>query len=140
MKRIATLLGSLLLVSGSAMSDSINAPYCVQFVGFCDGLQLSPVGGGNIAAEWRNLDCAGSTAPMQGTVASGVATVVCTDTSLCPVGLTWMFKLEFASNTFDMFGYDGFNAFPNLINSPFRIGAGTCNFSNGSGIPSSSMR
>ena len=140
MKRIATLLGTLLLVSGSAMSDSINTPYCVQFVGFCDGLQLSAIGGGRIAAEWRNLDCAGSTAPMQGTITPGLVTAVCTDTSQCPVGLTWMFKLDLNSNTFDMFGFDGFNAFPNLINSPFRMGNGLCNFAEGSGIPSTSMR
>ena len=37
-------------------------------------------------------------------------------------------------------GFDGFNAFPNLINSPFRMGNGLCNFAEGSGIPSSSMR
>src|SRR5262245_17491456 len=100
MKRIATVLGTLLLVSGAAMSNANASPKCVQFVGFCDGMQLSPLGDGTVAGEWRNLDCAGSTAPMHGTISGGIITMVCTDTSVCPVGLTWLFKLEQSSLTF----------------------------------------
>jgi hypothetical protein len=140
MKRIAALLGTALLASGSAMANDIDSPWCIDFVNFCDGLLLSPMGDGTMAAEWRNNDCAGGTSTAYGVMRDGILTVACTDQSQCPGGLVWKFNFDTATNVFDMFGYDRVNPpFPQQVNQPFRIGRGTCPFGEG-GTPSTLSR
>ena len=140
MKRIATILGITALAAsftGTANAD----PFCIDFVNFCDGMLLTVNAEGSISGEWRNLDCAGSTAPVHGTQSDGLITVTCTNQATCPVGLVWKFNFDTSTNIFDMFGYDRVNPpFPQQVNQPFRIGRGTCPFGEGTGIPSTLHR
>src|SRR6185295_3288049 len=127
--------------AGSVNADNINAPLCIDFSNFCDGMLLSPLGDGTVVGEWRNNDCAGATAPVHGSYSAGLITVTCTDQSQCPVGIIWKFNFDNGSRTFDMFGTDGVNPpFPQQINQPYRIGHGTCPFGSNSGIPSTASR
>ena len=63
--------------------------------------------------------------------------MICPDFATCPVGLVWLFKLERASSTLDLYGWDGVNPpFVQVLNEPYTLAPGACNFSNEKSIPS----
>ena len=88
---------------------------------------------GQLAGEWRNWDCAGSTATVRGSISVGTITLACTNQAECPLGNVWLFNFDLASSQFDAFVYDRVNPpIQQVINEPFRIGQGTCPSGEGS--------
>jgi hypothetical protein len=145
MRKLTIALGITTLSIGAATQAAPDAGgWCVDFRSFCDGLQLYAAPDGvHLTGTWENWDCAGSTAAINGNLSGdGVVSVVCGDFATCPIGFIWLFKFERASSTFDMYGWDGVNPpFQNLLDSPYALTPGTCNFTNDkTGIPSSLAR
>ena len=136
MKKLALLLGTMLLAIGSAANAAPT--YCVSFIGFCDGMTFTQVrdGAAELNGTWQNNDCAGGTTALKGTLSGGIVTIGCgIQTPNCPGGLGWTFKFTIAARTFDMWGdFDGPGGSPpflNLNNSRFgltTVDTGNCPF------------
>jgi hypothetical protein len=141
MKKLAVVLGTALLAIGTAVrADTINAPYCVDFTQFCDGLEITALGGGQVAGYWRNTDCAGTDVKVGGRINEGSISVYCSDAA-CPIGFLWMFTLSLPTHAFTLIGWDGVNPpIPFQVNAPFSIAPGACSFSEKTGVPSSLAR
>ena len=145
MRKLTIALGITALSIGAAAQAAPEAGgYCVDFDFFCDGLQFVVGQDGKVAGEWVNSDCAGTNVPgLRGNTLNPTLNIWCDARSIpCPGGLTWLFKLEQASSTFDMYGWDGVNPpFLQQFNSPYSLSQGQCSFSDGNfGLPSSLAR
>jgi hypothetical protein len=141
MKKLAMLLGTLLFALSMGAQGATNATtFCIDFVNFCDGMQLkaSDTQPGMLNGAWHSVDCAGHDAAVHGAQQPGKKNVTCDATQTgCPSGLTWYFAFNMTTGTFNMFGFDGVNPpFPQQLNQPFTMTAGACTFSEKTGIPS----
>jgi|GEM_PF-1875876 len=84
-----------------------QAQFCLDFDGFCDGLELS-ASGGAITGDWVSYDCAGSRDAMGGSLSGGTAQVLCgaggCDTCVVSgAGVNWGFLIDGLDGTMDMF-------------------------------------
>jgi hypothetical protein len=114
-------------------------PTCIDFVNFCDGLELSLGDDGHLTGFWVNTDCAGARSAISGHIEHDAVVATCDDFVSCPVGLIWSFKMTVSTKTFIMYGFDGVNPpFLNQVNQPYRPIAGACSLSGDKpGLPSS---
>lgn len=110
MKRALFVFAALLIVVGFS-APAAQAQTCMQFTGFCDGLEVN-VSGGSINGFWRNWDCGGSDSAVVGIIKSlpspcggnANAGVVCdAGISGCDVGgSSWAFMLDSLDGSMDM--------------------------------------
>jgi hypothetical protein len=140
---MALFASALALVAAPAYS---SPPLCIDFVNFCDGLQIQINNVTHtISGKWHNWDCAGADEPIVGGVRSlSEYRIYCT-TAGCPGGLLWYFVVHAfqAGYTFDLFGSDGINPpFLQQTNQPYTVNTGACTFTGTekSSVPSSQMR
>ena len=129
MKKLALALMSSAFAFLAAPAHS-SPLLCIDFVNFCDGLEIQIDNTSHtIAGNWRNWDCAGTSAPLVGGVRSLQEYRVFCTTADCPAGLLWMFVVHAfqAGFTFDLFGSDGINPpFLQQVNQPYTVNAGPC--------------
>lgn len=112
--------GMLLLAVSVAGAPPAAAQVCLDFVSFCDGLELT-FDGDFISGHWRNLDCDGRDAPIWGIIRGGLpgpchagptigldpqkpprAGIACLPELGCVVaGLEWYFMLDELDGTLD---------------------------------------
>jgi len=83
------------------------AAFCLDFNGFCDGLELFS-SGGVITGEWVSYDCDGSRDTMTGALNGGAAQIVCgaDGCDSCVVtgpGVNWGFLAVSLDGTLEMF-------------------------------------
>ena len=107
MKKVLFVAAAFLL---AASFSPANAQLCLDFDGFCDGLELS-AGGGAVTGDWVSYDCAGSRDAMAGSLSGGTARVLCgaggCDTCVVSgAGVNWGFALDGLDGTMDMFNGD----------------------------------
>lgn len=136
--KVKVLFLALVVLGLAAPVASAQQTSCIDFDNFCDGMEIN-VGGG-LSGTWQNTDCAGTDVPFDrvGLVGPGQARMVCISGG-CPLGIDFLFAVDFPAGTFDLFGFDGINPpFPVQINSPFTLLSGACPFApgDGGGIPS----
>ena len=91
-------IASTMALGGTA---AVNAATCIQFTGFCDGLEVS-VNNGQISGFWRNTDCAGTDIPIAGNIQGGNGRVACS--GACLLGSRWGWIAETTlDGTMDMY-------------------------------------
>jgi hypothetical protein len=122
MRKVSALFGALLLATLGA--TSANAQSCIDFVDFCDGVQVT-FGPQFVAGTWESYDCAGSTWPVQGfRVAGGAgAAIVCSEGG-CFTGFEVLLSANFPQARIDL--YDLFGNFLNT--TPITVTPGACPF------------
>ena len=140
MRKLTVMLGMFVLSIGAATQVNAvpNNIYCVEFLTFCDQLQLDLTQGDvSFAGQWNN--CLGEWIAVEGFRRPGREwTVVCSDIATCTNGFLWLFRLDLNSFTVNVFKWDGVNPpFPRVIDAPFGIIPGACAFpdSGGTGLP-----
>lgn len=70
-----------LLAAAAITAPPTDAQVCLDFVVFCDGLELY-IDGDEISGYWKNVDCKGSDVPVWGIVEEGLPLP-------CSPGTTW---------------------------------------------------
>jgi hypothetical protein len=131
--KLAIALASAALAVLAAPAAHASPALCVDFVNFCDGLQIRIDNDAHtISGSWRNWDCAGTDEPIVGGVRSLTEYRVYCTTAGCPLSYLWVFVLDAfqAGFTFDLFGSDGINPpFLQQLDQPYTVSAGACAFS-----------
>jgi len=121
MRTAGLACAALLLVAGLTAPPAQAQIFCIDFVNFCDGLEVT-IEGSLITGWWRNYDCDGSDASVIGIVQDGLpgpchqgpaterepqwpgkAGIVCEPELGCDAGGDeWYFILDGTDNTLDV--------------------------------------
>jgi hypothetical protein len=129
-KKIAiSLVTSVFALLAAGTSHAQSAVLCIDFVNFCDGLQLqSNAEPPTLSGIWANWDCAGTDQPVFGGFTSEENFRVFCTTAGCPIDLSWMFIIDAfgLGFTFDLWGLNP--PFPQQQNQPYTVSAGECPF------------
>lgn len=110
MIRITSIL--VLLALANLLAPVAQAQVCIDFLNFCDGLELT-VEGQQISGFWRNVDCEGLDAPVVGLVQEdipspcdgevGIVGVACDFRFGCEIfGDEWYIVLNEPGGTWDL--------------------------------------
>jgi hypothetical protein len=120
---------------------TVFAETCIQFTGFCDGLEIS-VNNGQISGTWKNWDCAGSNVPVQGNIKNGNGRVACSGGCLNGDRFGWIAETTL-DGTMDMYIDPGAVGNPQIFidELAYTTSLGTCSFNlfDGGGIPSAAQ-
>ena len=158
-KKLAiALLSSVGALIAAQASHAQGQLLCIDFVNFCDGMEImindvngdgAVSSGDSISGSWVNTDCAGARSTIEGGVVSKQKhRIACAPAAACPAGIAWLFIYTALPqgggvSTFDMVGSfgPGQPPFPQQIDQPWGVSQGACAFANdGSGVPSSMAR
>jgi len=117
----------------------IAFPFCIDFVNFVDGLDISSIQGDKmIVATWQNYDGGGSDAPMLGGFTKGPPrrAFVMADIGTFAPGDMFVFTIEVDFGTLDLWNHDAAgNLFQFVDNEPYAIIPGGCPFRPDSELP-----
>lgn len=96
----------LVLVVGFGPVAAAEEVLCMQFVGFCDAVEVEMVGRGNtIVAHWFNYDCGGAEGPMLGVFDPEKRSARLAGDDGSGRGVFW-FDIDLKSGTGDLWLYD----------------------------------
>ena len=157
MKRLSLFVGAIALVAmlgaipvqaqlGAAagatpFSPAVSYPFCIQFVNFCDGFEVSAIMGDKmVVGTWQNWDCGGSDSPMLGGFTKGPPrrNYMMGDIGVFAPGDIFVFTLELDLGTFDLWNQDAAgNLTQFLDNNPYAFSPGACPFRPSGGLPAS---
>lgn len=140
MKKLTGTFVALVAILLTAPAAQATTLWCVSFDNFCDGIEVLKRPD-MLTGTWQNVDCAGTDATFDlvGILHPPAGRAICINDT-CPFSpdIQWLFALDFVTNTFDLFAFDGLTVTPVQINQPYTKTDGTCTFAGDvkGGVPS----